>query len=45
MLWRDAIISYNEAIPPDIRAATNYLEEELKRQLAELRQAPLPDRG
>jgi hypothetical protein len=45
MLWRDALISYNEAIPPDIRAATNYLEEELKRQLAELRQAPLPDRG
>ena len=38
-LWRDAIISYNEAVPPDIRSATDYLEEELRRQLAELRQA------
>lgn len=38
-LWRDAVISYNEAIPPDLRGVTNYLEEELARHLAQLRQA------
>ena len=38
-LWRDAVISYNEAVPPDLRDVTNYLEEELARYLAQLRQA------
>jgi hypothetical protein len=38
-LWRDAVISYNEAAPPEIRGVTNYLEDELSKQLAELRQA------
>jgi len=38
-LWRDAVISYNEAVPPDLRTVTNYLEEELERQLSQLRQA------
>jgi hypothetical protein len=36
-LWRDAIVSYNEAAAPEIRGVSNYLEEELSRQLAELR--------
>ncbi|MGD0836791.1 MAG: hypothetical protein ABSB49_09135 [Polyangia bacterium] len=38
-LWRDAIRSYNDAVPADVRAATNYLEDELGRCLAELRRA------
>jgi hypothetical protein len=37
ILWRDAVRSYNDAVPADIRAATNYLEEELGKCLAELR--------
>jgi hypothetical protein len=36
-LWRDAVISYNEAAPPEIRSVTNYLEEELDRYLVRLR--------
>ena len=36
-LWRDAVISYNEAAPPEIRGVTNYLEEELDRHLVRLR--------
>jgi hypothetical protein len=37
VLWRDALRSYTDAVPADIRAATNYLEEELGKCLAELR--------
>jgi hypothetical protein len=37
-LWRDAIASYNEVVSPDIRGATNYLEEELGKSLTRLRQ-------
>ena len=36
-LWRDAVNSYNEAVSPDIRSVTHYLEEELDRHLATLR--------
>ena len=36
-LWRDAVISYNEAALPEIRGVTNYLEEELDRYLVRLR--------
>jgi hypothetical protein len=36
-LWRDAVISYNEAVAPDVRSGTHYLEEELERHLAQLR--------
>jgi hypothetical protein len=36
-LWRDAVISYNEAALPEIRSVTNYLEEELDRYLVRLR--------
>jgi hypothetical protein len=39
LLWRDAVRSYNEAVSPEIRASTNYLEEELGRCLAQLRQS------
>ena len=38
-LWRDAVISYNEVVSPDIRGATKYLEEELEKHLTQLRQA------
>ena len=36
-LWRDAVISYQEVAPPEIRSVTNYLEEELTRYLVRLR--------
>jgi hypothetical protein len=38
-LWNDVLRSYNQAIPPEVRSATNYLEEELDRCLAKLRQS------
>jgi hypothetical protein len=38
-LWNDVLRSYNQAIPPEVRGATNYLEEELDRCLAKLRQS------
>lgn len=37
VLWLDAVRSYDEAVPPEIRASTNYLEEELGKCLAQLR--------
>jgi hypothetical protein len=39
VLWKDAIRSYNQAVLPEGRSTTNYLEEELNRCLAQLRQA------
>jgi hypothetical protein len=39
VLWKDAVRSYNQAVPPDVRTTTNYLEEELSKCLAQLRQA------
>jgi len=36
-LWRDAVISYNEVAPPELRSVTNYLEEELDKYLVQLR--------
>jgi hypothetical protein len=38
-LWRDAVNSYSETASPELRAVTNYLEEELNRYLARLRSA------
>jgi len=38
-LWNDVLRSYNQAIPPEVRSATNYIEEELDKCLAKLRQA------
>lgn len=37
-LWRDALNSYKEVVPAEISSATNYLEEELEKHLAQLRQ-------
>jgi hypothetical protein len=37
LLWLDAVRSYDEAVSPEIRASTNYLEEELGKCLAQLR--------
>jgi hypothetical protein len=39
LLWREAVRSYDQAVPPSIRASTKYLEEELGKYLAQLRQA------
>jgi hypothetical protein len=39
LLWNEAVRSYNQAVSSDLRASTNYLEEELGRCLAHLRQA------
>jgi hypothetical protein len=38
-LWRDAVRSYNQAVPLDVRNSTTYLEEELGKCLAQLRKA------
>jgi hypothetical protein len=37
-LWKDAIHSYNDTVPSDVRNTTNYLEDELKRCLSRLHQ-------
>lgn len=38
-LWKEAVRSYNQAVPSAVGSATNYLGEELDRCLAKLRQA------
>lgn len=36
-LWRDAVRAYDRTVPPDVRASSNYLEDELNRYLSQLR--------
>lgn len=38
-LWKDAVRSYKQAVPPAVCSTTDYLGEELDRCLAKLRQA------
>lgn len=38
-LWRDAVLAYDRTVPLEVRNTTHYLEEELERHLAKVRQS------
>jgi hypothetical protein len=38
-LWKDAILAYDRTVPLEVRNNTHYLEDELNRYLAQVRQA------
>jgi hypothetical protein len=38
-LWRDAVLAYDRSVSPEVRNNTHYLEDELDRYLAQLRQS------